>query len=985
MQKEESGNQGFIERSILKKLPGGYHCCANAEGFPFLHISKEFLEILGWTKAEIRVRFENCFLNMIHPDDRELALSYAEKMRLSENENQYQNQIYRLEGKDGYHWVSDTSMWTKQGEESVFQCFIFDITEYIHAREKEIKEREISRSEQMHTLTRELKRSEEKLATEEEYLKVICRKYMLVYYVDLETDTAKVLRLDEHSNVWQMKELRPGSQFAHEDHLKRFAEQFVVKNPQEFQQRLSRAYITYRLEKQCRFSFRYESRVNLNGNCHYEIQVIRVNPDVFDGKVIVVSQEIDDVVLAERQQEEERGIEQRYLGVLTRDFMALYHVNLFENTSVLLKADTCIDRYDPIKATKKHTNCYSERVEFYCNKFVAAPYRDAFRKSMERQNILQKLRTAPRYLYRYCSIQTDGQQKYFEVQALRMNDNPQDGNILLAFRDIDDVVTAEQKEQLELTERLEQQRMQNEVLSALGRNYHAIFRINLLHDSYVKVACRDEILHYYNDQERSASRMLAEVCETIVDEQYFTRMHQFFDLDTLPQRLAEREFVETECITKEGNWHRARLIAKHRDENGVVTHILYVTQIIDNEKQREERLLARAEYADFANRSKTEFISQVAHDIRTPMNSIFGFLEIAEANIGNWEKVQYSLEKIRVAGEFLKDLVDDVLDVSRMEKGKLKLQPEEMNLRQLLEEFSIFMQNAKFDKKQKIHFNIYHILHENIVVDPLRLKQIYANVFSNAIKYTPDGGLITFDVHQEEIPEQKRVRIITTITDTGIGMSEEFMGKMFSKFERAVDTRVNSVSGYGLGLSIVKQLVEMMQGTIEVQSKLNEGTSVCIKLTVPYVEELQISTQTEKVDYAALCKGMHLLVAEDNELNREVVTELLAMYGLSCDCAEDGAVCVERFRNAERGTYDAILMDMQMPHMNGVDAAMRIRALPLAEAKTIPIIAMTANALKEDVQKCLDAGMNQHLSKPVDMVQLLQTLAESMQSAKTKE
>lgn len=470
MQKEESVNQSFIERSILKKLPGGYYCCANAEGFPFLYLSKEFLEILGWTNAEICARFENRFLNMIHPDDRELALAYAEKMRLSENENQYQNQIYRLAGKNGYHWVSDTSMWAKQGEESVFQCFIFDITEYIHVREKEIKEREDLRSKQMHMLTRELKRSEEKLATETEYLRVICRKYMLVYYVDLEMDTAKVLRLDEHSNVWQMRELRPGSQFAYEDHLKRFAEQFVAQNPQEFQQRLSRAYITYRLEKQCRFSFRYKSRRNLNGNCHYEIQVIRVNPDAFDGKVIVVSQEIDDVV------------------------------------------------------------------------------------------------------------------------------------------------TAEQKEQLELTERLEQQRMQNEVLSALGRNYHAIFRINLLHDSYVKVACRDEILHYYNDQERSASYMLAEVCETIVDEQYFTRMRQFFDLDTLPQRLADREFVETECITKEGNWHRARLIAKHRDEKGVVTHILYVTQIIDDEKRQEERLLARAEYADFANRSKTEFISQVAHD-----------------------------------------------------------------------------------------------------------------------------------------------------------------------------------------------------------------------------------------------------------------------------------------------------------------------------------------------------------------------------------
>lgn len=528
----------------------------------------------------------------------------------------------------------------------------------------------------------------------------------------------------------------------------------------------------------------------------------------------------------------------------------------------------------------------------------------------------------------------------------------------------------------ELEDRLEQEHLQNEVLSALGRNYHAIFMINLQKDSYRVISCRDVIRHYYNMEELSASKMLGEVCEKIVADEYILRMSRFFDIRTAAERLHDREFTEAECITKEGNWHRARLIVRSRDEAGNVTHILYVTQIIDAEKEFEERLRARAEDADFANQAKTDFISKVAHDIRTPMNSIFGFLEIAEANLGDWDKVQYSLEKIRSAGEFLKDLVNDVLDISHMEKGMVKLCPEVINFTDMMEEFAVSMQNAKFDKAQQFDFEIKDVVHNWILADPLRLRQIYSNVLSNAIKYTPDGGHIEFRLYQERLPQPDQVRVTAVIADDGIGMSEEFMKKMFNKFERATDTRVNTVSGYGLGLAIVKQLVNLMNGSMEVKSSPGEGTTVWIQLDFPCVPEpAEESDSLEKTD-SAVCAGMHLLVAEDNELNQEVITELLAMYDISCDCAGDGRICVERFQNMGERAYDAILMDVQMPHMNGIEAVRCIRALPLERAKTVPIFAMTANALKEDIQVCLDAGMDQHLSKPIDMKQLLKLLAE---------
>lgn len=326
----------------------------------------------------------------------------------------------------------------------------------------------------------------------------------------------------------------------------------------------------------------------------------------------------------------------------------------------------------------------------------------------------------------------------------------------------------------------------------------------------------------------------------------------------------------------------------------------------------------------------------------------------------------------------MKNLVNDVLDISRMEDGKVTLQPRKASLSQMLEDVRAPIQIAADEKQQIFRMDVQTIIHDQIEADFLRIMQIYINVLSNAVKYTPNGGIITFTVSQEEIPNEQKVRIVAQIADSGMGMSAELMQNMFNKFERGMDTRINKISGYGLGLTIVKQLVDLMGGTIDVHSQLGEGTSFCIRLDVPYVQKAVIEAPQPKVDYGARCAGMHILVAEDNALNREVITELLDMHGISCECAEDGAVCLERFRTAPEGTFNAILMDMQMPVMNGIEATRQIRALPLPWAKTIPIIAMTANAMKDDVKRCLDAGMNQHLAKPVDMEQLLKTLAQTL-------
>lgn len=687
----------------------------------------------------------------------------------------------------------------------------------------------------------------DQLDMERQYFDVIYQKYILVYYVDLYKDCAKVIKLDPHAHVWKMQGMRPGREFSYTPHIKSFAERFVKDNKQVFQKLLSCAYIETRLKKISRYAFRFDGFQNLAGNSHYEVQVMRANPDVFDGKAIVVSEEIDGVIVAEQQRQMELETERLYLDVLTQDFASVYHVDLNKGTSKMIKVDA--NRYQEMHAVLRRDYDYQERIETYCAKYVVPELQKDFCYAMKPKNILRQLKYASRYVYRYRTKQQYGQQ-YFEMNAFRMDDDPESKNILIAFRCIDAIVTAEEQHQIELKERLEIERQQ-------------------------------------------------------------------------------------------------------------------------------KQLIADAKYAEAANKAKTDFISQVAHDIRNPMNSILGFLEIAQSNIGDWEKVKHSLEMMRISGEFLKGLVDDVLDISRMENGVIKICPETVCFTELMESFRISMQNYQFGKKQDFQFVLCDVLQDWIEVDPLRLKQIYENVLSNAVKYTSDGGAIEITVSQQALPDPKKIRIIANITDNGIGMSEEFMKKMFNKFERATDTRVNTVSGYGLGLSIVKQLVDLMSGTLEVKSRLGKGTSVCIALDVPCASEQPSQKQLPMEDYVAVCAGMHLLVAEDNELNREVITELLQMHGITCECAEDGEICLKYFQTASDDTYDAILMDMQMPNMNGLEATKAIRELPSEYARTIPIIAMTANALKKDIQECLEVGMDRHISKPIDMKKMLQALSET--------
>lgn len=420
-----------------------------------------------------------------------------------------------------------------------------------------------------------------------------------------------------------------------------------------------------------------------------------------------------------------------------------------------------------------------------------------------------------------------------------------------------------------------------------------------------------------------------------------------------------------------------------------------------------KRLQITAREARSANKAKTDFLSTMSHDIRTPMNAIIGLTTIAEKNLDDVASTRESFRKIGLASNHLLTLINDILDISKVESGKLKLNPLTFSLIETVENLVNISQPMVKEKNIDFSFHVEQLEKEYLYTDQLRLNQICINILSNAIKYTEPGGHVSAVVRQTKSIKPDCVRLTYVVKDNGIGMSQEFMANMYQPFSRQVDSRINSIQGTGLGLAITKQMVELLGGTIECQSEQGKGTTFTVELDVQaadrqrenalplsfdvlIVDDDEIMLRTTEDGHESKCyklneligagsksaependssdlNGLHVLVAEDIDVNWEIISNILGMFGITCDRAENGRICVEMISKAKEGSYDLIFMDVQMPEMNGLDATRAIRKLESKWASSIPIVAMTADAFSENVTECLNAGMNGHIAKPVDI------------------
>ena len=469
-----------------------------------------------------------------------------------------------------------------------------------------------------------------------------------------------------------------------------------------------------------------------------------------------------------------------------------------------------------------------------------------------------------------------------------------------------------------------------------------------------------------------------EIIKEVIVEPFVQKYMDFFDVQTMAARLRNKESMSDEFMKKDGTWFLSLMVPQSYDEDGNVSSVLFANRDVTDEKIRElrqEKELREAKLkAESASKAKSSFLFDMSHDIRTPMNAIIGYAELASRHLNDSEKLDRYLEKIQVCGRQLLSLLSNVLNLARIENNKVLMEYAVSNVHENIENCIATFQHQAESKNQTLSITE-HISYPYVYMDVPHLSEICMNIISNAIKYTNDGGTISCNVSQTSSEKEDWCNLVITITDNGIGMSEEFQKHIFEAFERERNTTLSHTEGSGIGMGITKKLVDLMNGTIEVKSKQGVGSTFTV--TIPCrkaTEEDSMVKKNKHQQNEGNLKNARILLVEDNEINTEVATELLKEEGCIIETAKDGVACIDMIEKAEAGYYKMILMDIQMPVMNGYDAAKAIRKLNDPKKAAIPIIAMTANAFEEDIKNAFSAGMNDHVANPIDMNILVPTM-----------
>ncbi len=657
-------------------------------------------------------------------------------------------------------------------------------------------------------------------------------------------------------------------------------------------------------------------------------------------------------------------------------------------------------------------------------------------------------------------------------------------------------------------------RMLSGIIEAMSKIYMFNYYIDLLTNKFTEIVGLDYVTASLG-KKGNAAQALEQFADTLIDENFRENFREFTNLDTLAARIGSRQNISLEYISIRKGWCRSSFIVVNREQSGVPVQVEFVVENISAERKKElearDALEKAYEAANRANASKSAFLNNMSHDIRTPMNAIIGFAANAAAHLDDRERIQDCIGKITASSKHLLSIINEVLDMSRIESGKIHIQEQETNLPAVLHDFMNMIREQIRIKGLELFIDTVNLAHENVYADEARIHRILLNLAGNAIKFTMPGGMISVRLAELPQTEPDRGNYVITVRDTGIGISRDFLPHVFEPFEREQTSTVSKLEGTGLGMAITKKIVELMGGTIRVESEKGKGTVFTIELSFrlmkhemeePKIGQLaglhamvvdddynvcdsvakmlnkigmepewtmsgreavwhtksamemgrnfsvymvdwklpdmggmevvrqlrslvgekvpiyiltaydfgDIESEAKKAGVTAFCQkplffsqlrkvllgffgetkdveeeperqfdhlfGKKALIVEDNELNREIAVEILTEEGLIVDTAENGLAAVDAVASAGEGAYDLVLMDIQMPVMDGYEAAKAIRELSAGWKKRLPILAMTANAFDEDRQKVLAAGMDGHLAKPVDVNKLLGTLAD---------
>lgn len=920
-------------QTVIKNLPGGVAVVRYKKDGSMIpeYLSDGFAEMIGMTLEEAWHLYQDDAMCGVHPDDHK-HVSEQMKQYIASDENHCEI-IYRLKaGQGGYIWVKNTlsTLRSEGGERRVYAVY--------------------------HDMTKERERQEQ---LRRQYNELILQHYrmpgpnaLIVGHCNISQN--RILEIIDHtgSNLLDTFGSEREAFFTglsglvvEEQERSTFLETYL-NGP---------ALAAFEREdtEQVLDCFVKLPRETLGRYVEFKVNLVSA-PDTGDITGILTVTDITEQTISNRIMHQ--------LSVSNYDF--IIDLNLEEDSYTILKSNQTA-------GSMPRRGSHSQWVAGVSQAIVVPKDKARYVKALTPGEMLRRLKTEGAYTFAYSLVDAEGdiRTKNVTVSAtdLRL------GRVCLVRTDITDSV-----------------REQQGLLNVIAYTFELMGLIDIQTGRltlYTRQTVLKNLSPYISDDYNEAAERFAGQPGTGEDSD---AVYKHFRMETMLRRLSEKptgyDFV---FPYQSGDGLRYKQVnVLWGDENHTTLCMVRadVTDMLAAERQAKSALERALALAEEANRAKSEFLSAMSHDIRTPMNGIMGMTTLAQAHLADPVWVADCLEKISVSSKHLLSLINDVLDMSKIERAQIKLNRVKLSLPELAAQISAIMEPQAKAAGLRFEVGFEGIRHKQFYGDGLRINQILINLLSNAVKFTSEGGYVKFLV-RELLPSSsgKQVRYLFTVSDTGCGMPAEFLAHVFEPFTRSRNAA--RIEGTGLGLSITKGLIDLMEGKISVDSRAEGGSIFQVELgfeAVPADEGSQIEETDAEVPIMEKEKtfaGRRFLVAEDNAINSEILCELMALYGAGCVVKTDGVQAVEAFRDAEPGRYDAILMDIQMPGMNGYEATRAIRQMERDDAGTIPIIAMTANAFAEDVQAAQEAGMTAHVAKPIDLDVLRSTLTKALRAA----